>query len=106
MPFKLIIIFIATLVTVKFNRSSVEGRHAMGTDIVNNVQQTEQELPPQDQILAKEMTTTVGKSNMTNFENVGKRVIEQRTAVSALLVENLTTLSKTSLGIKGRNKPT
>ena len=93
-------------VTVEETTSSVEERHAMGTDIVNNVQQTEQELPPQDQILAKEMTTTEGKTTMTSFDYVGKRVIEQRTAVSVLLVEKLRTLSKTSLGIKGRNKPT
>ena len=45
------------------------------TDIGNKVQETEQEIPPQDQIRAKEMMITEGKITMTNVDYVGKRAI-------------------------------
>ena len=78
----------------------------MGIYIGNKVQETEQETPPQDQIFVNKMTTPEEKTTMTNVDYVGKRVIEQRTAVSVSPVEVLPTLSKTSLGIKRGNKPT
>ena len=47
----------------------------MGTDIGNKSQEIEQELPPPDQIRAKERTIIEGKTTMTNVDYVGKRAI-------------------------------
>ena len=63
-----------------------EERDAMGIDIGNKIQENEQELPSQDQIRAKEKKIPEGKTFMTN---VGKRAIEQTTAVVVLHVEVL-----------------
>ena len=60
----------------------------------NKVQETEQELSAQDQKRAKEMTIPEMKTTMTNFDYVGKRVIGQRTAITAFLVEVLPTLKE------------
>ena len=59
----------------------------------------------QDQIRAKEVTTLEGKTTMATVDYVGKKAIEQRTAVIVLLVEVLPTLNENAFGIKGRNKP-
>ena len=83
-----------------------EERDAMGPDIGNKVQENEQELASQGQIRAKEKTIPEGKAFMTNFDYVGKRIIEQTTAVVVLLVEILHKLSEISHGIKRLNKPT
>ena len=79
--------------------------NAMETEIGNTVQENEQELEPQDQIRAKEMTIPVGKTTMTNVDYVGKRTTGRRTAVFVLLVELLPIINEIALGIKGRNKP-
>ena len=82
-----------------------EERGALETDIGNLVQDTEQEISPQDQIRAKEMIIPEAKTTMTNVDYVGRRAIGQRTAVTVLLVEVLPTLNETPLGIKERKKP-
>ena len=79
---------------------------AMETDIGSEFQEMEQELQPQDQKREKEMAIREGKTTMTYVDYVGKGVIGQRTVVIVLLVENLSTLSKNALRIKGRNEPT
>ena len=57
------------------------GTRRHGNRFGNNVQQTQQELPPQDQIRAKEMKIPDGKTTMTNVDYVGIRAIGQRAAV-------------------------
>ena len=87
-------------VTVKKTTATEEKRNAIETNIGNKVQENEQELAPQDQIRAKEMAITVGKTTMTNVDYVGKRTTGRRTAVIVLLVELLPTLNEIALGKK------
>ena len=70
-------------VTVEATAATGEEHVAMVIDIGNKVQETEQVLPPQDQIRAKEMTIPEGKTTMTNVDFVGKRSIGQRTCGSS-----------------------
>ena len=60
-------------VTLEKTTATGEERDTMETDIGNKVQETEQELAPQDQICAKQMTTPEEKRTMTNADYVRKR---------------------------------
>ena len=87
-------------VTVKKTTATEEKRNAMETNLGNKVQENEQELAPQDQIRAKEMAITVGKTTMTNVDYVGKR-----TAVIVLLFGTSTHIKRNCPWKKGRNIP-
>ena len=50
-----------------------EERESMETGIGNKVQETEQELPNQEQNCAKELTIADGRMTLTNVDYVGKR---------------------------------
>ena len=59
-------------VTVEETTATGEEGDAMGIDIGNKIQETEQKLPPQDAIRAKKMTIIEGKTTMTIVDYVGK----------------------------------
>ena len=93
-------------VTGEETTATGEERDTMGTGIGNKVQEKNLEHPPKDQIRSHEVTIPEEKTNTTNVDYIGKRVIWQRAAVIVLLVEVLPTLIESVLGIKGGNKPT